>query len=68
MLPEDGLDIIVQIFDADDNLLLEVDDGLSGESEFLEFELADETTYYIGIFGYNGAGGDFVMDVYAGGE
>jgi hypothetical protein len=61
--PAEALDIILQIVDADDKLLAETDAGLAGEPEYLEFELPENTTYYIRVSGYNGAGGDFVMEI-----
>ncbi|MCO5195967.1 MAG: hypothetical protein M9930_22135, partial [Anaerolineae bacterium] len=63
VIPEQALDVIVQILDFDNNVLAEVDDQFNGETEYLEFELPENSTYFIRIFGYDGAGGDFVMNV-----
>ena len=35
----------------------------TAKSEYLEFELPENSTYFIRIFGYDGAGDDFVMNV-----
>ena len=61
--PADTLDIVLQILDVDDTLLAETDAGVEGQPETLEFEIPENTTYYIRVSGFNGAGGDFVMEV-----
>jgi hypothetical protein len=61
--PADTLDIVLQIMDVEGKLLAEADAGLEGETENLEFEIPEEIRYYIRVSGYNGMGGDFVMEI-----
>jgi hypothetical protein len=51
-LPERNLDIVLELYDADDNLLLDTDVGFSGESETIVFTAPDDDVYFLVVRGF----------------
>jgi hypothetical protein len=60
-LPETGLDIVLELYDADDNLLLDTDIGFSGESETLVFTASDDDIYFLVVRGFAGDIGQYTL-------
>jgi hypothetical protein len=60
-LPESGLDIVLELYDADDNLLLDTDIGFSGESETLVFTAPDDDIYFLVVRGFAGDIGQYTL-------
>jgi hypothetical protein len=62
-LPEPFLDIVVEIYDVDDDLLLDTDIGFSGESETLSFSAPADGVYFLVVRGFAGDIGQYTLFV-----
>lgn len=59
-----GIDLVLQVFDSDYNLVIEADSTFTDETEtVLGLEIADDGTYYIVVRDYFEEGGDYVLSV-----
>jgi hypothetical protein len=62
-LPEADLDIVLEIYDIDEELLLDVDNGFSGESETLVFTAPADGVYFLVARGFAGSIGQYALSV-----
>ena len=64
---EDEIDLVIEIFDADQNSLVRQDDGFSGEGEQIVFIPPTNGDYFIRVSDFFGTPGGFNINVIAGG-
>jgi hypothetical protein len=60
---EEGFDAVVEILDAEDNVLASVDDAFSGEAETVSFTFPDDARYWIRVRGFANQTGSYVITI-----
>jgi hypothetical protein len=59
----DEIDLVISVVDADGNVLAEVDDTLSGESEILSYAVPNDELVFIRINDFFDGEGDFTLSI-----
>lgn len=65
VFPDSAFDVIVQIFDRNNNLVAESDNGITGKPEALLFQPEQGGEYVVRIRGFVNVGGSYTIRIIA---